>query len=147
VSGYANAPVPVVCVYADAAGGSHLIELGLPALAHEVDETGKSRFVGVTGATTMGFVVGSGAGVKEWHVAGTAGLSIVLSGEWEIEAGSGARRMLRPGSVLLMLDTHGQGHRAHSYDAAGSTVLGVGIDAATETAFRALLAEALAVVA
>lgn len=144
MSGYANAPVPVVCVYADAEGGSHLIDLGLPALTHEVDKTGKSRFLGVSGTTTMGFVVGSGTGVKEWHVAGMAGLSIVLSGEWEIEAGSGARRMLRPGSVLLMLDTHGQGHRSHSYGEAGSTVLGVEIDAATRAAFEDLLASALA---
>lgn len=91
------------------------------------------------GATVLGFVMGNTRSEKEWHVAATAGLSIVISGEWEIEAGNGDRRMLGLGSVLLMLDTHGQGHRSRTYSETGATVLGVGIDEVTRAAFTAIV--------
>lgn len=135
--------VPVVCIHADAQGISHLLDLELPALAQTVDAEGKTHFLGANGATIMGFVVGDGAGNKDWHVSGHVGLSIVLTGEWEIEAGSGDRRVLGTGSVLLMLDTVGQGHRAH-YRGTPCTVLGVGADDATAAGYRALAAQALA---
>ena len=131
--------VDAVCIYADRDGVSHLADVALPALAQSGDAEGRTRFLGATGATVMGFVVGTGPVVKDWHVASMAGLSIVLSGEWEIEAGDGERRMLRTGSVLLMLDTHGRGHRSRCYAEGGSTVLGIGIDDATRAAFTALL--------
>ena len=134
--------VKAVCIYADSAGQSHLVDVELPALAQEVGEGGRTRFIGATGATVMGFVVGTGKVLKDWHVAGTPGLSITISGRWEIEAGSGERRMLETGSVLLMLDTHGQGHRSRCYEDGGSTVIGVGIDEATRIAFAAIAARA-----
>lgn len=127
------APVAAVCVHADAEGGSHLIDLALPMLA---------QTIGGVQATRLGIVAGTGPSFKDWHVAGMAGLSIVLSGAWEIEAGSGERRTLGPGSVLLMLDTHGQGHRSRS--AGDVTVLGLGLDEATRVAFAALVVQAIA---
>lgn len=131
--------VPAVCVYAGRDGLSHLADVVLPALAQVTDEDGKVRFVGSTGATVMGFVVGTGPTGEDWHRASMAGLSIVVSGSWEIEAGSGDRRHLETGSVLLMLDTEGQGHRAHPLGDGGCTVLGVGIDEATRAAFTLLV--------
>lgn len=135
--------VPAVCVYADQTGQSHLIDVQLPALAQVRGEDGGTRFLGANGATTMGFVVGGSTAMKDWHPSGIVGLSIVLRGAWEIEAGSGQRRRLDTGSVLLMFDTHGQGHRSHSCDEAGSTVLGVGLDEATREAYWTLVQQAI----
>ena len=135
--------VRALCVYADSAGVSHLIDVALPALAQVVDERGKTHFRGAAGATVIGFVAGTGKVFKDWHVATMPGLSITLSGRWEIEAGSGERRMLEAGSVLLMLDTRGQGHRSRCDEESGSTVIGIGIDEATRTAFAALVERAI----
>jgi hypothetical protein len=127
------APVTAVCIHTDADGRSRLTDLSPPMLA---------EMIGGAATTRMGVVTGGGPSFRDWHVAGMAGLSIVLSGEWEIEAGSGARRMLGPGSVLVMLDTQGQGHRSRS--AADVTVLGIGIDEAARAAVSALVAQAKA---
>jgi hypothetical protein len=134
--------VRAVCVYADVQGQSHLADVDLPALAQVTDADGRTLFVGSTGATVMGFVVDASHTGKDWHRASMAGLSIVLSGSWEIEAGSGDRRLLETGSVLLMLDTEGQGHRSRTPGDTGCTVLGVGIDEDTRAAFAQLVPQA-----
>lgn len=136
--------VSAVCIYADADGMSHLIDVDLPAMTRLVDDNGKSRFIGILGATSMGFITGTAGEFKDWHAASMAGLSICLAGEWEIEAGSGQRRILRTGSVLLMLDTHGQGHRSRSLGDVASTVIGVSIDTETQSIFTALVEQAAA---
>ncbi len=134
---------PVLCIHADAEGRSHLIDLDLPAMGRVVRADGTSEFGGVMGATVFGVVtpMHNGPTFIDWHISKLAGLSVVLSGEWEIEAGSGQRRVLGTGSILLMLDTVGQGHRAH-YRQPGSS-LGMGIAPETEASYRALLASAL----
>jgi hypothetical protein len=138
--------VMVVCAYVGENGISHLADVALPGLHHMVDADGLSHFSGMQGATEFGFVVGAQHGQSDWgdwHVSGTPGLSIVLSGAWEIEAGSGQRRLLDTGSVLLMLDNHGQGHRSRTPDGKPCTVLGVGIDEATQLAYAALIPSAI----
>jgi hypothetical protein len=104
---------------------------------------GTSEFGGVMPVTAFGVVTPMHNGPKliDWHISRMAGLSVVMSGEWEIEAGSGQRRVLRPGSALLMFDTTGQGHRAHYRDPG----CGIGITFApeTEALYRGILAEAL----
>jgi len=136
--------VPALCVYADADGTSHLIDVDLPAMTRLVDADGKSRFLGVHGATMLGFITGTPGEYKDWHPAAMAGLSLCLAGEWEIEAGSGQRRLLTTGSILLMLDTHGQGHRSRGLGATASTVIGVGIDEDTRVAWSTLVDQAVA---
>jgi hypothetical protein len=135
---------PVLCVYADAQGGSHLIDLALPGMSRKVRPDGTSEFGGVMPATVFGVVTPMHNGPKfiDWHISKMAGLSVVMSGSWEIEVGSGERRLLSAGSALLMLDTTGQGHRAHYRE----TGCGIGISFApeTESAYRAILVEALA---
>ncbi|MET0363093.1 MAG: hypothetical protein ABW169_00435, partial [Sphingobium sp.] len=135
---------PVLCVYADEDGISHLIDLALPGMSRKVRADGTSEFGGVMGATVFGVVTPMHNGPKfiDWHISRMAGLSIGMTGEWEIEAGSGQRRILGPGPCLLMLDTSGQGHRAH-YRTPGCGI-GVGIAPETEAAYRAILAGALA---
>jgi hypothetical protein len=47
----------------------------------------------------------------EWHPAPGKRFVMVLSGIGQIEAGDGERRTFAPGSVLLVTDTQGPGHR------------------------------------
>ena len=134
---------PVLCVYADEHGCSHLIDLDLPGMSRKVRADGTSEFSGVMGATVFGVVtpMHNGPTFIDWHKSAMAGLSVVLNGEWEIEAGSGQRRVLGQGAVLLMFDTVGQGHRAH-YRQAGTSI-GIGIAAETEAVYRGILTAVL----
>lgn len=134
---------PAVCVFAGADGTSHLVDLDLPAMGQKILPDGTSEFSGVCGATVFGVVAGDQPKFVDWHIAKHPGLSIVLSGAWEIEAGSGQRRVLQTGSVLLMFDNSGQGHRAHHVDGKGGTVIGIGLGAETEALYRALLQQKL----
>jgi len=47
----------------------------------------------------------------DWHPAPGKRFVMVLSGIGQIEAGDGERRTFEPGSVLLVTDTQGPGHR------------------------------------
>jgi hypothetical protein len=47
----------------------------------------------------------------DWHPAPGKRFVMVLSGIGQIEAGDGERRTFAPGSVLLVTDTQGRGHR------------------------------------
>ena len=48
---------------------------------------------------------------QDWHPAPARQFVIVISGVAEIEVGDGARRSFATGSVLLVSDTQGRGHR------------------------------------
>jgi quercetin dioxygenase-like cupin family protein len=47
----------------------------------------------------------------DWHPAPSKRFVMVLSGIGQVEAGDGERRTFAPGSVLLVTDTQGPGHR------------------------------------
>jgi quercetin dioxygenase-like cupin family protein len=47
----------------------------------------------------------------DWHTAPRRQYSVHLSGELEVETGDGQVRRLGPGSVVLLEDVSGQGHR------------------------------------
>jgi hypothetical protein len=48
---------------------------------------------------------------SDWHPAPLKQFVMVLTGLMEVEAGDGTRRQFAPGSVLLVTDTQGRGHR------------------------------------
>lgn len=88
---------------------------------------GRSRFAGdelqlrpeSSGRLSTGFLEASAwmYGVAEtdravdWHTAGPGGISVMLEGCMEVEAGDGERRTIGVGDMLIALDTSGQGHR------------------------------------
>lgn len=47
----------------------------------------------------------------DWHPAPVRELAVYLSGEGEIEASDGTVRRLEPGTILLVEDTTGKGHK------------------------------------
>lgn len=51
---------------------------------------------------------------SDFHTAGMRELSVLLAGEADYEVSDGEVRRLGPGSVLLMEDTTGKGHRSRN---------------------------------
>lgn len=125
------APFHAVAIYPTPDGGSALIDLPLPICR----KLASGAWEGIAGATGWGITQGNGEGYGEWHVSAMAGLSIVLRGAWAIEAGDGACRVLRPGDMLVMLDTTGRGHRSQTVEKP-CTVIGIAFDADTAARLR-----------
>lgn len=69
----------------------------------------------------------------DYHVAPRRQLVVNLTGSVEIEVGSGATRVLGPGSILLAEDTTGQGHISRNVGGQPRTCLFVHLEAATES--------------
>jgi len=126
-----DAAFHAVAIYATPDGGSALLDLPLP-LCRKISS---GAWEGIAGATGWGITQGDGEGYGEWHVSAMAGLSIVLRGAWAIEAGDGARRVLRPGDMLVMLDTTGCGHCSQTLEQP-CTVIGIAFDANTAARLR-----------
>jgi len=133
---------PATCIVATPDGSSTLLDLALPIAAKLVDDAGAVSWRGVEGTRFFGIASGSGEGYGDWHPATYPGLSIVLTGAWEIEAGCGARCTLGPGSLLVMLDNTGQGHRSRTLKAPCAT-MGIAFDDTTAEAMRARAKAAL----
>ena len=62
-------------------------------------------------AEKIGFLRMSVGLSADWHPAPGKRFVMVLSGVSEIEVGDGERRQFGPGSVVLVTDAKGQGHR------------------------------------
>jgi len=62
-------------------------------------------------AEKIGFLRLPQGSSADWHPAPRKQFMMVLSGVGQIEAGDGERRTFAPGSVLLVTDTQGPGHR------------------------------------
>lgn len=133
-----------VCIYAEADGSSHLVDLKIPLTRKVITEDGTVHWEGIAPASMWGIAGGDPNHSTDWHPCGMAGLSITLEGEWEIEATDGTRRHLGPGDVLVMLDTNGTGHRSWPGGDTRCLTMGVGFGEGVEDQMRALLAETLA---
>ena len=64
----------------------------------------------------------------DWHSAKHRRFSIVVEGDCEIEAGDGTKRRFRPGDILLVDDTTGQGHYTRTVDGQRRKGIFVSID-------------------
>ncbi len=65
-------------------------------------------------ATQLGFVRIPAGYRSDWHPAPRKQYVMVLSGKLEVEAGDGERREFTPGTVLLVTDVDGRGHRTNA---------------------------------
>lgn len=63
-------------------------------------------------ATQFGFMEAPVGWTSDWHPSSARNLFVVLSGEWEVTASDGESRRFGVGSVLLVEDTRGKGHRS-----------------------------------
>lgn len=82
-------------------GESHFEEIALEALTERAKP----------GVTAM-YIAGK-PGFTDFHNSGRAHILTVLSGEMELGASDGAKRVVTAGDVVLMEDTTGKGHSAN----------------------------------
>jgi len=96
-------------IYATPDGESHVGELDIPLIQNETRPLfyNSSRFA----ATTVGFQHVRVGGATAWHNPPQRWLALILAGTWEIETSDGSRRQFPVGSVSLVEDTTGKGHR------------------------------------
>ena len=96
-------------IYATPDGESRLGELEIALAQNE----GRPLFFNSTrfAARTVGFQNVRVGGATAWHNPPQRWLAFILVGTWEIEASDGSRRQFPAGSVSLVEDTTGKGHR------------------------------------
>jgi hypothetical protein len=100
-------------LYADSSGESHFedvevelweVDFAPPAPALLLSEFGP--------AVRAAFLGGPTGWQGEWHRASRRNLFVVISGQWEIEASDGERRLFSATDVLLVEDMFGKGHNS-----------------------------------
>jgi hypothetical protein len=70
------------------------------------------EFQNLFAATHTAFFGGPAGWTGDWHVSASRNLFVVISGEWQVEASDGTKRLFVAKSVLLAEDTTGKGHRS-----------------------------------
>jgi hypothetical protein len=121
----------VVCIFARPDGRSRLAD-GRIAL----ETTARGTWSQPQPAKQWIVSKGGGSAAKDWHRGVRPVLSLCIRGAWEIEAGSGERRVLHTGSVLAVLDTTGQGHRSRVIGPEPCVVVGMELDGEPEQLLR-----------
>ena len=99
-------------IYATADGESHIGELDVALTQND----GRPRFCNSKrfAATSTGFQRVRPGGETAWHNPPQRWLAFVLAGTWEIETSDGSRPRFPAGSVSLVEDTTGRGHRGRA---------------------------------
>ena len=114
-----------VRLYADEAGESHFedveVELAAMDFAPPAPPLHLSPF---SAAERYGFLVIPPGWDGDWHPTPRRQVFFYLAGEVEGEASDGERRRFGPGSVTLVEDTTGKGHRSRNAGS-GDVVLAV----------------------
>ncbi len=99
-------------IFADESGTSHMEELSIAL--DRMDSASSVPPIQVAApieVSTARFSVMDPGFVADWHPAPRVQYSLHLSGELEVETGDGHVRQLGPGSIVLLEDVSGQGHR------------------------------------
>lgn len=100
-------------LFNDAEGESHFgeieVEFASAELAPPAPPVGLSEF---RDATRVAFMRAGPGWSGDWHPAPRRQLMFYLAGHVGGEASDGTRRTMGPGSVVLLEDTEGKGHRS-----------------------------------
>ncbi len=98
-------------IRADEGGESHFDEVEIGYIEHR-DNADYSEVIEAQGfAFRVTEALGKRDPLGQWHTAPRRQYVLWLVGETEIEVSDGEMRVMRPGDVLLVEDTHGKGHR------------------------------------
>ena len=99
-------------IFADDSGTSHFEELSIELEQMDPSPSVPPIQVAAPIAVSLArFSVMPPGFVADWHPATRVQYSLHLSGELEVEVGDGDVRRLGPGSIVLLEDVSGQGHR------------------------------------
>lgn len=96
---------PVLHIYADAQGDSHLEELLVVTAPSGSVRAAKP--LPVTGVEIREYTPRY---VNDWHTAPGRQFAITIVGELEVEVSGGVRRRVRTGELVFLEDTKGKGH-------------------------------------
>ena len=102
-----------VRVYADATGESHFEDVTIPM--HPLDFAPPAPPINVSAvapAAVYGFLSSPPGWYGDWHPPPRRQILFYLAGEVEAETSDGEVRRFGPGSVTLVEDTTGKGHRS-----------------------------------
>jgi hypothetical protein len=100
-------------IYSDADGQSHFEDLEAELTpANFAPPAPPLDLSASLPANSMAFFGARGGWLSDWHPSAARNMFIVISGEWEVESSDGELRRFGPGSVLLVEDTIGQGHKS-----------------------------------
>ena len=102
-------------LYCDTDGESHFedidVAFNLVDFAPPAPPLSLSAFLP---ATQYGCLKGPGGWYGDWHPAPARQIMFYLAGEIEAEVSDGEKRRFGPGSVTLVEDTTGRGHRSRA---------------------------------
>jgi hypothetical protein len=100
-------------LYADEEGESHLEELDLPMTSMEFAPPAPPLDVSeFKDAKRVGLIRGPAGWFGDWHPAPKRQIMFHLTGQLEAETSDGERRIIAPGTMVLVEDTAGKGHRS-----------------------------------
>ena len=100
-------------IYSDENGESHLEEVEVELIARDFAPPAPPlQLSAMTPAAGVAFVRFPAGWVGDWHPTPRRQFFIFMEGELEGETSDGARRRYRSGSVALLEDTTGKGHRS-----------------------------------
>ncbi len=100
-------------LYADDAGVTHFQDMDVEQVSIDFAPPAPPIFVSQPIEATRTLFMRFPAGWEgDWHPAPKRQFGIILSGRFEITAGDGESRIFDAGSVRLLEDTTGKGHRS-----------------------------------
>jgi len=103
----------IVRLYNDQQGESHFAEDEIKLDLTDYEPPAAPLYLsGTTPAKEFAFMNAPAGWSSDWHPSAARNLFFVLSGEWEVTASDGEARRFDVGSVLLVEDTTGKGHRS-----------------------------------
>jgi hypothetical protein len=104
--------ITYVRLYPDADGISHFEDVEFKLAAEEVQPPAFPFYISAfEKATGYGYYSAPVGYFDDWHNAPRRQFIFCLEGEFQIEASDGTKRRFEQGSILLVEDTTGKGHR------------------------------------
>jgi quercetin dioxygenase-like cupin family protein len=99
-------------LYSDDASVTHFTDDSMP-LREVAPNSGpvEEWVTALQEAQSIGFLRNAAGAHDDWHNAPSKRFVMVISGALEVEAGDGEKRVFTPGTVLLVTDVAGRGHR------------------------------------
>jgi hypothetical protein len=104
--------VSALRIWASEDGESHLEDVELAFEESDFLPSAPSMLLTPQEKASGYFIARASAGLElDWHAAPVRELAVYLTGQGEIEASDATIRPLEPGTILLVEDTTGKGHK------------------------------------
>lgn len=119
--------VQVLCIWADKKGISHFkdIEIPLPALRNDASVFQSDP----TRVKRLWFTRSSGQFNMDWHQAPRRQILIpYIGGAVEVTAGDGEKRLIKVGTIVLVADVWGQGHKSRAFEGLPANTVVIELD-------------------